>query len=193
LVDALPAELPALFRSQWPAYRQVLNYPLPQFANNPNFEQIDVDASISQIAKSPALRRMPLVVLSKTKPVARPPGLTGFAFAELERLWPVREQQAALTADRHQRAQVLGCAEASGGAVDYDANVSCGHAGRSPNTKDAAAVLAVIVNAVNRTCSPEKPAGRAGEAIDGTRRGDDHATATATATAARCRLELRGG
>src|SRR5713101_4011200 len=32
---------------------------------------IDVDASISQIAKAPTLRRMPLVVLTKTKPFAR--------------------------------------------------------------------------------------------------------------------------
>jgi pimeloyl-ACP methyl ester carboxylesterase len=88
LVDGFPTELPALFGSQWPAYREVLNYPLPQFANNPDFEQIDVDASISQLAKAPALRRMPLVVLTKTKPFARPPSLSGFAFAELERLWP---------------------------------------------------------------------------------------------------------
>jgi pimeloyl-ACP methyl ester carboxylesterase len=51
LVDAFPVELPALFGSQWPAYRQVLNNPLPQFANNPDFEQVDVDASITQIEK----------------------------------------------------------------------------------------------------------------------------------------------
>ena len=92
LVDAFPAELPALFGSQWPAYRQVLNEPLPQFAKNPDFERIDVDASISQIAKAPPLRRMPLVVLTKTKPFARPASLVGFSFAELERVWPEASQ-----------------------------------------------------------------------------------------------------
>jgi pimeloyl-ACP methyl ester carboxylesterase len=92
LVDAFPAELPALFGSQWPAYRQVLNNPLPQFANNPDFEQIDVDASITQIEKAPALRRMPLVVLTKTEPFGRPPSLVGFAFADLERFWPEAAQ-----------------------------------------------------------------------------------------------------
>jgi pimeloyl-ACP methyl ester carboxylesterase len=92
LVDAFPAELPALFGSKWPAYRQVLNYPLPQFAKNPDFEQIDIDASISQIAKTPALHQMPVVVLTKAKPFARPPSLVGFAFAELERVWPEAAQ-----------------------------------------------------------------------------------------------------
>ncbi|SEF11319.1 Pimeloyl-ACP methyl ester carboxylesterase [Rhizobiales bacterium GAS191] len=92
LVDAFPAELPALFGSQWPAYRQVLNNPLPQFASNPDFEQIDVDASITQIEKAPALRRMPLVVLTKTEPFGRPPSLVGFAFADLERFWPEAAQ-----------------------------------------------------------------------------------------------------
>lgn len=80
LVDVFPAELPALFRSQWPAYRQVLNNPLPQFANNPDFEQMDVDASINQIEKAPPLRRMPSVVLTKT------------AFEDLERIWPEASQ-----------------------------------------------------------------------------------------------------
>jgi len=70
----------------------VLNNPLPQFANNPDFEQIDVDASITQIEKAPALRRMPLVVLTKTEPFGRPPSLVGFAFADLERFWPEAAQ-----------------------------------------------------------------------------------------------------
>ena len=84
LVDVFPAELPTLFRSQWPAYRQVLNNPLPQFANNPDFEQMDVDASINQIEKAPPLRRMPSVVLTKTEPFARLPSSVGFAFEDLE-------------------------------------------------------------------------------------------------------------
>jgi pimeloyl-ACP methyl ester carboxylesterase len=92
LVDAFPAELPALLRSQWPAYRQLLNNPLPQFANNPDFELIDIDASITQIEKGPALRGMPSVVLTKTEPFARPSSLAGFAFADLERIWPEAAQ-----------------------------------------------------------------------------------------------------
>jgi pimeloyl-ACP methyl ester carboxylesterase len=92
LVDAFPSELPALFGPQWPAYRRVLNDPLPQFAKNPDFEQIDIDASISQIARAPALHRMPLLVLTKTKPFAQPGSLVRFSFAELERLWPEAAQ-----------------------------------------------------------------------------------------------------
>jgi hypothetical protein len=92
LVDVFPAELPALFRSRWPAYRQVLNNPLPQFANNPDFEQMDVDASINQIEKAPPLRRMPSVVLTKTEPFARLPSSVGFAFEDLELIWPEASQ-----------------------------------------------------------------------------------------------------
>ena len=87
-VDAFPAELPKLFGSEWPAYRQVLDNPLPQFRNNPKFEQIDVGTSVAQIENAAPLRRIPLVVLSKTEPFARPPDLVGFPFAGLERLWP---------------------------------------------------------------------------------------------------------
>ena len=89
LVDAFPAALPALFGPQWPAYRQVLNNPLPQFADDPGFERIDVDASIAEVEKAPPLRRMPLIVLTKGEPFARPPGPSRFDFAELERLWPL--------------------------------------------------------------------------------------------------------
>jgi pimeloyl-ACP methyl ester carboxylesterase len=87
-VDAFPAELPALFRSHWPEYRQLIDKPLPQFPNKPEFEQIDVDKSIAQIESAPALRRMPSVVLTKTQPFARLPGSVGFPFADLERIWP---------------------------------------------------------------------------------------------------------
>jgi hypothetical protein len=44
--------------------------------------------SIAQIEKAPALRRMPLVVLTKTEPFPRPSGPPGFSFADLERIWP---------------------------------------------------------------------------------------------------------
>jgi pimeloyl-ACP methyl ester carboxylesterase len=87
LVDAFPVELPAQFGPQWPAYRKVLNNPLPQFTKNTDFEQIDIDASVTQIAQAPPLRQMPLVVLTKTEPFARPSNAEGFSFADLERLW----------------------------------------------------------------------------------------------------------
>jgi pimeloyl-ACP methyl ester carboxylesterase len=87
LVDAFPAELPALFGSQWSAYRQLLDKPLFEFANDEDFEQIDVDTSVAEIEQAPPLRRMPLVVITKGKDFARPPNSGGFDFAELERLW----------------------------------------------------------------------------------------------------------
>jgi pimeloyl-ACP methyl ester carboxylesterase len=87
LVDAFPLELPAQLGSQWPAYRQVLNNPLPQFSNNAAFEQIDVDKSIAQITQAPPLRQMPLVVLTKTEPFARPSNVEGFSFTDVERFW----------------------------------------------------------------------------------------------------------
>jgi pimeloyl-ACP methyl ester carboxylesterase len=87
LVDAFAAEIPALFGPQWPAYRQLLDNPLPEFANNPAFERIDVDASVAQIRAAPALRNLPLAVLTKTEPFPLPPGTAGFTSADLERVW----------------------------------------------------------------------------------------------------------
>jgi pimeloyl-ACP methyl ester carboxylesterase len=91
LVDAFPKELPALFGSAWPAYRHVLDTPLPQFANDPRFERIDIEASIAEIDRAPPLPRVPLIVITKGEPFARPPGTpaTGFAFEDLEHLWPI--------------------------------------------------------------------------------------------------------
>jgi hypothetical protein len=77
-----------LLGSRWPAYRHVLNNSLPQFASNPDFEQIDVDASIMQIKNAPPLRRKPVVVLTKTEPFAQPLSVVSFPFAEVERIWP---------------------------------------------------------------------------------------------------------
>jgi pimeloyl-ACP methyl ester carboxylesterase len=87
LVDAFPVGLPAQLGSQWPAYRQLADKPLLAFAGNADFEQIDIDASILQIRQAPPLRRMPLVVLTKTERFAIPPNQAGFAAADLERAW----------------------------------------------------------------------------------------------------------
>jgi hypothetical protein len=53
---------------------------------------MEVDASINQIEKAPPLRRMPSVVLTKTEPFARLPSSVGFAFEDLERIWPEASQ-----------------------------------------------------------------------------------------------------
>jgi pimeloyl-ACP methyl ester carboxylesterase len=87
LVDAFAAEIPALFGSQWPAYRQLLDTPLPEFANDPSFERIDVDASVAQIQSAPGLRALPVAVLTKTEPFPLPPDTPGFTSADLERAW----------------------------------------------------------------------------------------------------------
>jgi pimeloyl-ACP methyl ester carboxylesterase len=87
MVDTFPIELRALFGSQWPAYQRVMNNPLPEFADNSAFEQIDVDKSIAQIAQAPPLHKMPLVLLTKTEPFAQPPNAGGLSFTDLERFW----------------------------------------------------------------------------------------------------------
>jgi pimeloyl-ACP methyl ester carboxylesterase len=87
LVDAFSVELPALLGSQWLAYRLLVDNPLPQFANNPRFEQIDIDASVTQIERAPPLRRIPLVVLTKAEPFTVPLNVMGLTSADLERNW----------------------------------------------------------------------------------------------------------
>jgi pimeloyl-ACP methyl ester carboxylesterase len=89
LVDAFPATLPRLFGPQWPGYRRLLDNPLPAFATNPDFERIDIGASVAQIGKASLLRRVPLVVLTKGEPFAHPPGAVGPVLRELERWWPI--------------------------------------------------------------------------------------------------------
>ena len=89
LVDAFPATLPRLFGPQWPGYRRLLDNPLPAFATNPDFERIDIGASVAQIGKASLLHRMPLVVLTKGEPFAHPPGAVGPVLRELERWWPI--------------------------------------------------------------------------------------------------------
>jgi hypothetical protein len=70
----------------------------------------------------------------------------------------ISEHQAAFVADSHQRAQMLGGTEASRGAVDYDADVARGHAGRSLKTQK----LLQHILATTRRCrgSPTSAAAR---------------------------------
>jgi pimeloyl-ACP methyl ester carboxylesterase len=87
LVDAFPVGLPAQLGSQWSIYRPLVDKPLLEFTDNPDFEQIDIDASILQIRQALPLRRTPLVVLTKTERFAIPPNQAGLAVADLERAW----------------------------------------------------------------------------------------------------------
>jgi pimeloyl-ACP methyl ester carboxylesterase len=88
LVDAFSPKIPAMFGAAWPAYRKLLNYPGVPQETRPGWEIIDIDRSIAQLNAAPPLRPgLPLMVLSKTRPFALPPGTTGFTAAELQRIW----------------------------------------------------------------------------------------------------------
>lgn len=93
-VDTFSTEIPALMGTQWPAYRQLLNYPgIPQ-DTQPGWEVIDIDTSVAQLAAAPALRAgMPLVVLSKTEPFAVPADEKGFSPALLQDVWNQTQNQ----------------------------------------------------------------------------------------------------
>src|SRR5205823_6071600 len=59
--------------------------------NDPTFERVDIRASVAEIERAPPLPQVPLVVITKGKPFAHPPGPppTGFNFEDLEHLWPI--------------------------------------------------------------------------------------------------------
>ena len=88
LVDSFSTRIPALMGTQWPAYRQLLNFPgIPQ-DTQPGWEVIDIDTSVAQLAAAPPLRTgMPLVVLSKTEPFPVPAGEKAFSPARLQKVW----------------------------------------------------------------------------------------------------------
>ena len=58
-VDAFAVEIPSLMGSDWPTYRQLLDEPLPQFADSPSFEVIDIDKSVAQVDRSSAVPARP--------------------------------------------------------------------------------------------------------------------------------------
>jgi pimeloyl-ACP methyl ester carboxylesterase len=87
-VDAFPIEIPALAGAEWPTYRKVLNSPAAQFAADPAFETIDVDASVTQVEAAPAFPAIPIAVLTKTQPFPFPPDAPAGLSALLDRIWP---------------------------------------------------------------------------------------------------------
>ena len=71
-VDSFPVEIPTLMGADWPAYRQLLNSPLPLLANTPTFEVVDIDKSIAQMAAPRPFPPIPTAVLTKTEPFPIP-------------------------------------------------------------------------------------------------------------------------
>jgi pimeloyl-ACP methyl ester carboxylesterase len=76
-VDAFSPTLPAKLGDLWPLYREVLNPPAARqpiaSLKDSASETVDIDASVLQVRSAPALRRMPLIVLTKTEPFRIPP------------------------------------------------------------------------------------------------------------------------
>ncbi len=76
-VDAFSPTLPAKLGGLWPLSRAVLN---PPAARQPiaalkeaASETVDIDTSLLQVRSAPPLRKMPLLVLTKTEPFRIPP------------------------------------------------------------------------------------------------------------------------
>jgi len=86
-VDSLPVEIPTLMGADWPAYRQLLNSPLPQLANTPTFEVVDIDKSIAQVAAARPFPPIPTAVLTKTEPFPIPSTAPISLAATVERVW----------------------------------------------------------------------------------------------------------
>jgi pimeloyl-ACP methyl ester carboxylesterase len=99
-VDAFGVEIAGLLGSDWPAYRQALDEPLPQFTDAPSFEVIDIEKSVAQVAAAPAFPPIPTVVLTRTEPFAIPPTVPSEQGAKLEQAW--REATSDLVALRPQ-------------------------------------------------------------------------------------------
>jgi pimeloyl-ACP methyl ester carboxylesterase len=92
LVDAWPEEMPALLGpKQWAAYVRLAEPPPPGLENYRDLETVDFGAAsttMRQAAAAHPLRRMPLVVLSRGKPVQLPPNVPAdFSPAAFEAAW----------------------------------------------------------------------------------------------------------
>lgn len=104
-VDAFPVEIPGLLGADWPTYRQALDEPLPQFANSPGFEEIDIEKSVAQVGAAPPFPPVPTVVLTRTEPFAIPGTVSPEQGAKLEQAW--REASADLIALRPQTPHLI--------------------------------------------------------------------------------------
>ena len=101
LVDAWSEALPELLGpEQWAAYEALAAPPPPGLESYADLEQIDFGAASDALRESAAVRplpTMPLVVISRGKPVALPPDVpSDFSPDDFERAWS--EAQAGLAA-----------------------------------------------------------------------------------------------
>ncbi|HEU0116923.1 MAG TPA: alpha/beta hydrolase [Thermomicrobiales bacterium] len=108
LVDAWPEQMPTLLGpAQWAAYERLAGPPPPGLEHYCDLEMVDfgaASATMRQAAAAHPWRRMPLVVLSRAKPVALPPSVPAdFSPAAFEAAWRAGQNQlAALEPDaRH--------------------------------------------------------------------------------------------
>lgn len=64
-----------------------MNSPLPQLANTPTFEVVDIDKSIAQVAAARPFPPIPTAVLTKTEPFPIPLTAPNGQAATVERVW----------------------------------------------------------------------------------------------------------
>jgi pimeloyl-ACP methyl ester carboxylesterase len=108
LIDAWPEQMPALLGpKQWAAYARLAAPPPPGLEQYRDLEQVDFAAASETMRQAVAarpLRPMPLVVLSRNRPVQLPPNVPAdFSPAAFETAWrDGQDQLAALEPDaRH--------------------------------------------------------------------------------------------
>ena len=87
LIDAFGTNIKRLFGRKWPRYEHLLNFPGTLLENDPGWETVDADGAIKAIDNA-KLPRMPLAVISKTKPFATAPGTPKDLTRKLEEVWP---------------------------------------------------------------------------------------------------------
>ena len=102
LVDALPAVEKFLTPAQWAAYQQLLGQQPAELAAYRDLETVDLAASAAQMSEAAAaapLRSVPLVVLTRVRPLDLPPDLPpGFSAEALERAWAAGQAELAALA-----------------------------------------------------------------------------------------------
>ncbi|BBY23628.1 alpha/beta hydrolase [Mycobacterium stomatepiae] len=86
-VDAFGVEIPSLLGADWPAYREALDAPPPQFADSSGFEVVDIDKSVEQVGAAPAFPPIPIAVLTRTEPFVIPATASAEQGAKLEQAW----------------------------------------------------------------------------------------------------------
>ncbi|MEU3316023.1 alpha/beta hydrolase [Streptomyces sp. NPDC006662] len=92
LVDALAPALRRELGASWPAYVSALRRPGTAYDGDPAFEQVDVDGAVTAVERAGPLPRVPLAVLSKTRPFAAPATMSKELLARLEAAWPKAQQ-----------------------------------------------------------------------------------------------------